>query len=54
VAITAGNYDIHTRFTYRFQLPGYRNAMRDEAFRRELVKKPGLAKVACNPPQVKV
>jgi acetate kinase len=54
VAITAGNYDIHTRFTYGFQSPDYRNAMRDEAFARELAKKPGLAKVACNPPKVTV
>ncbi len=52
VAITAGNYDIHTRFTYRFQSPDYRNTMRDEAFCRELAKKPGLAKVACHLPKV--
>jgi acetate kinase len=53
VAITAGTYDIHTRFTYRFQSPDYRNTMRDEAFCRELARKPGLAKVACNPPGVR-
>ncbi|MDD5627752.1 MAG: acetate kinase [Elusimicrobia bacterium] len=54
VAITNGTYDIHTRFTYRFQSPDYRNSLRDEAFCRELAKKPGLAKVACDPPQVQV
>jgi len=53
VAITEGTYDVHTRFTYRFQSPDYRNALRDEAFLKELEKKPGLAQVACLPPRVK-
>ncbi|MFA6004483.1 MAG: acetate kinase [Elusimicrobiota bacterium] len=52
VAINAGTYDIHTRFTYKFQSPDYRNTMRDEAYLKELLKKPGLGKVACCPPQV--
>ena len=52
-AITEGTYDVHTRFTYRFQSPDYRNTMRDEGFRRELEKTPGLARVACDPPKVK-
>ena len=53
VAINEGRYDIHTRFTYRFQSEDYRNTMRDEAFARELEKKPGLARVACDPPRAK-
>ena len=53
-AISAGTYDVHTRFTYQFQSPDYRNTMRDEAFARELAKNPALAKVACNRCQAKV
>ena len=53
-AINEGRYDIHTRFTYQFQSPDYRNALRDEAYLKELAKKPDLAKAACNPPPVKV
>jgi acetate kinase len=52
VAINDGTYDIHTRFTYGFQSPDYRNALRDESFLKELAKKPALAKVACRPPKV--
>jgi len=54
VAINEGTYDVHTRFTYGFQAPDYRNTMRDEAFVKELARKPGLAQVACRPPKVKV
>ncbi len=54
VAINEGRYDAHTRFTYQFQSPDYRNALRDEAYLKELVQKPQLASVACNPPPVKV
>jgi len=52
-AINTGAYDVHTRFTYRFQSPDYRNAMRDEAFLKELARRPELARVACAAPRVK-
>ncbi|MFA6319158.1 MAG: propionate kinase, partial [Elusimicrobiota bacterium] len=50
VALCEDKYDIHTKFTYRFQSPGYRNTLRDLAFAKEIVKKPDLMKVACLPP----
>ncbi len=48
--LLGGTYDIHTRFTYTFQDPAYRNHMRDDAFAKQCVKKPALLKVAVNPP----
>ncbi len=39
VAIIEQRYDIHTKFKYSFQDPGYRNRMRDEAYQREQSKK---------------
>ncbi|MCX5783921.1 MAG: propionate kinase, partial [Elusimicrobia bacterium] len=50
VALSEGTYDVHTKFTYTFQKPNYRNAMRDEAFLKDLAKRPALAKAVCNPP----
>jgi len=44
-----GSYDIHTRFGYTFQEPGYRNMLRDDAFAKQCVKKPALLKVEANP-----
>jgi acetate kinase len=41
-----GTYDIHTKFTYAFQKPDYRNTLRDAAFEKECAKKPGLLGVA--------
>jgi acetate kinase len=49
VGLMNGTYDIHTRFDYTFQHPDYRNKLRDDAFAKQLVKKPELAKVAVNP-----
>jgi acetate kinase len=49
VGLMNGTYDIHTRFDYTFQHPGYRNALRDDAFAKQCVKKPALLKVAANP-----
>ncbi|MFA6434129.1 MAG: acetate kinase [Elusimicrobiales bacterium] len=46
-----GTYDIHTKFAYTFQKPGYRNTLRDRAFEKECVKKPGLLTIAIDPPQ---
>jgi acetate kinase len=44
-----GTYDIHTKFTYMFQKPGYRNSLRDKAFEKDCVKKPGLLGIAADP-----
>ena len=52
-AIVGGSYDVHTKFTYGFQSPDYRNSMRDHSYQKELKNKPGLAQVACLPPLVK-
>ena len=45
-----GTYDIHTRFSYTFQEPGYRNKLRDDAFAKQCAKKPALLTVEANPP----
>ncbi|MDO8804597.1 MAG: acetate kinase [Elusimicrobiota bacterium] len=45
-----GKYDIHTRFTYTFQDPEYRNKLRDDAFARQCADKPALLTVEANPP----
>ena len=50
VGLMNGTYDIHTRFDYTFQHPGYRNHLRDDAFAKQCVKKPALAKVAVKAP----
>jgi acetate kinase len=44
-----GSYDIHTKFSYEFQKPGYRNSLRDRAFEKECAKKPGLLGIAVRP-----
>jgi len=50
VALLEGSYDVHTHFTYKFQLPGYRNAFREKSFEKECSKKPELHKVAARIP----
>jgi acetate kinase len=50
VALLEGRYDVHTRFTYSFQRPGYRNRLREELFQREAAQKPGLAGIRARPP----
>ncbi len=50
VAIMEGTYDIHTNFTYSFQHSSYRNKLRDESLKKELKKKPELAKVVAKIP----
>lgn len=49
VALVEGNYDIHTRFTYRFQSPDYRNSLRDQEFEKECAKNPELRKIVAHP-----
>lgn len=36
VAILEGRYDLHTNFRYSFEDPGYRNPLREEAYKREI------------------
>jgi acetate kinase len=49
VGLMNGTYDIHTRFDYTFQHPGYRNKLRDSEFAKQCLKKPALLKVAADP-----
>ncbi|MBN1686318.1 MAG: hypothetical protein JW852_06660 [Spirochaetales bacterium] len=44
-ALTRGSYDAHTRFAYSFQNKDYRNAEREEAFREDVLKHPGIEKI---------
>jgi acetate kinase len=39
VAIIEKHYDVHTKFKYSFEDPGYVNKMREEAYQRDLQKK---------------
>ncbi|MEK7720986.1 MAG: acetate kinase, partial [Elusimicrobiota bacterium] len=48
--LMGGNYDIHTRFTYTFQHPEYRNKLRDDAFARQCARTPALLTVAADSP----
>jgi acetate kinase len=50
VALLEGRYDVHTRFTYSFQKPGYRNRLREELFQREVSANPALAGIRALPP----
>jgi acetate kinase len=50
-AIVGGTYDAHTNFKYSFQSPDYRNALRDESLKKELIKKPFLRKAVINTPK---
>jgi acetate kinase len=54
VALLEGRYDVHTHFTYRFQLPTYRNSFREKSFEKECMKVPGLQKVVAKIPGVLV
>ena len=44
-ALMNGSYDIHTKFTYSFQDPAYRNKARDAALEGDLKKNPALKDV---------
>jgi len=41
-ALLKGKYDVHTKFTYSFAEPEYRNKMRDEGLAEDLKKNPKL------------
>jgi acetate kinase len=48
-ALTKDEYDVHTNFTYSFQAKSYRNAEREEAFKTDKVKRPGIEKILAKP-----
>jgi len=48
-ALTAGSYDVHTRFEYSFQKPEYRNSERDEAFEHDKLHRPGIEGIVALP-----
>jgi acetate kinase len=48
-ALMAGEYDIHTNFTYSFQSRGYANKAREEMLKTELAEKKSLAEVIARP-----
>jgi acetate kinase len=50
-AIVDGTYDAHTKFKYSFQARDYRNGLRDESLKKELIKKPFLKKAIINTPK---
>lgn len=50
VALCEGRYDNYTRFEYSFQDTAYRNRIRDEEFKKELKKRPKMAKALVNMP----
>jgi acetate kinase len=49
-ALLQGTYKVHTRFTYSFQSPDYRNKERAVALADELKEKPELAAIIASPP----
>jgi acetate kinase len=48
-ALLQGTYDVHTRFSYSFQDPSYRNKEREEALQEDLKKQPKLADIIARP-----
>ncbi|MCI1209475.1 MAG: acetate kinase [Treponema sp.] len=48
-ALMKGTYDVHTKFTYSFQSSGYINKAREEGLKKDLEKRPGIAKVVVRP-----
>jgi acetate kinase len=50
VALLEGRYDVHTRFTYKFQSPDYRNTFREKSFEKECLKVPELRKIVARVP----
>lgn len=48
-ALTDGTYDVHTKFEYTFQHKSYRNAGREEAFKNDMKKRPGIEHIVAHP-----
>ncbi len=49
-ALLSSTYDIHTNFTYSFQVPSYVNKSREEMLKAELAEKPGLSEIIARVP----
>ena len=49
-AVMEGSYDVHTNFTYSFQLPEYTNKSRNACIDQDLEKRPELADIIVNTP----
>nr|MBP3283101.1 acetate kinase [Treponema sp.] len=49
VKIMEGTYDVHTKITYSFQDPAYRNKAREEGLKKDLEKHPELADIIVRP-----
>lgn len=45
LALLENRYDIHTNFTYTFQLPSYINPIREENLKKQLQQKPELERI---------
>ncbi|HOJ87342.1 MAG TPA: propionate kinase, partial [Elusimicrobiales bacterium] len=45
LALIDGKYDVHTNFAYTFQSKNYKNPIREENLKKQLIKKPELEKV---------
>jgi len=50
-ALLLGRYDIHTKFTYSFEDPFYKNKIREQALAEELNQNPALSKILALPPK---
>ena len=48
-ALLEGKYDVHTKFEYTFQKKDYVNKLREDALKKQLAKKPELAKIIVRP-----
>ena len=48
-ALMKGTYDVHTNFKYSFQDPAYVNKAREDGLKKDLEKRPNLAKVVVRP-----
>lgn len=48
-ALMKGTYDVHTNFTYSFQDPKYVNKAREDGLKKDLEKRPNIAKVVVRP-----
>ena len=51
VALMEGRYDIHTRFKYSFQDPGYVNILREENFKKDIENNPELVEIRAKAPR---
>ncbi len=50
-ALMKGTYDVHTNFKYSFQNTAYVNKAREEGFKKDLVKRPNMAKIRAFAPK---